>query len=672
VKLVDRTAFVLPDIATCADCLEEISNPGNRRYRYPFTNCTNCGPRYSIVDALPYDRETTTMRSFSMCEWCQAEYDNPFDRRYRAQPNACSDCGPQLELWDESGMVLAERHQAVVGTIRLLKAGGIVAVKGLGGFHLFADASKRDAVARLRERKQREEKPFAVMTPGIEWARELCVVGTLEERALQAPEGPIVLLERIENAPPFIASTVAPNNPCLGIMLPSTPLHHLLMQEMDGPVVATSGNRGGEPICKDERVALEKLAGVADAFLVHNRPIRRHVDDSIVRILLGGEQVLRRARGYAPLPITLKQSSPSHLAVGAHLKNTVALAVPGQSKSETKVFISQHIGDLESDAAFFAFTDAIDDLQQLYGVQPESILSDMHPDYVSSQFVEGCGERIQHHSAHVAACMADNSLQGPLLGVAWDGSGYGADGTIWGGEFLVVRNGTFKRVAHLRTFPLPGGDASTRRPRHTAAGLLFEILGEQAWRAGDPPLLSQMLQKGIRSPRTSSAGRLFDAVASLTGIRHEATYEGQAAMELEFAINKTVDDTYPFLIQEGDPLVVDWEPMLLRILDDVYYGVQPGIIAARFHNTLAEMILGIATCIEEPKVALTGGCFENRYLTERTVRRLRDAGFQPYWHQRVPPNDGGIALGQVAAALLMDRAKKTGRGLRGFKSAKSA
>jgi hydrogenase maturation protein HypF len=648
-----RTAFVLPDIATCGDCLAEIFNPKDRRYHYPFTNCTNCGPRFTIIDSLPYDRANTTMRAFSMCEECRREYENPMDRRFHAQPNACHECGPQLELWDEQSRVLADRHSALLGAVRLIKAGGIVAVKGLGGFHLLVDAANQNAVTRLRQRKQREEKPFAVMVPGIEWARQLCVVEALAERALLAPEAPIVLLERSDGGLPFIANAVASNNPTLGIMLPSDPLHHLLMKEMDQPVVATSGNRGGDPVYKDERIALEKLGDVADALLVHNRPIRRHADDSIVRILLGREQILRRARGYAPLPITLKQSAPSQLAVGAHLKNTVALAIPAEARGETNVFISQHIGDLETDAAFSAFTETIEDMQQLYQVQPTGILSDLHPDYVSSQFVEGCGDRIQHHSAHVASCMAENALYGPVLGVAWDGAGYGSDGTIWGGEFLLARNGEFKRVAHLRTFPLPGGDAAARRPRHTAAGVLFEILGEQAWRAGDPPLLSQMLKKGIRSPRTSSAGRLFDAVASLTGLRHETTFEGQAAMDLEFAIDPSVGDSYPFAIQKGDPHVVDWEPMLLRILDDLDRGAPAGVIAARFHNTLAEIIVNVAVCIDEPKIALTGGCFQNRYLMERTVRRLTETGFHPYWHQRVPPNDGGIALGQVAAAYYL-------------------
>jgi hydrogenase maturation protein HypF len=335
------------------------------------------------------------------------------------------------------------------------------------------------------------------------------------------------------------------------------------------------------------------------------------------------------------------------------MKNTVALAIPAADRGETNVFISQPIGDLETDAAFTAFTETIDDMQRLYQVQPTGILSDFHPESASSQFVERNGDRIQHHCAHVASCMAENALNGPVLGVAWDGAGYGLDGTIWGGEFLLARKGEFKRVAHLRTFPLPGGDAAARRPRHTAAGVLFEILGEQAWRAGDPPLLSKMLKEGIRSPRTSSAGRLFDAVASLTGLRHETTFEGQAAMDLEFAIDPSVGDAYPFAIQKGDPHVVDWEPMLLRILDDLDRGAPVGVIAARFHNTLAEVILRVAICIDEPKIVLTGGCFQNRYLTERTVRRLTETGFHAYWHQRVPPNNGGIALGQVAAALYL-------------------
>src|SRR5215510_8932113 len=434
-------------------------------------------------------------------------------------------------------------------------------------------------------------------------------------------------------------------------MLPYTPLHHILMAEMRGPVVATSGNRADEPIAIDEYDALRRLSGIADVFLVHNRPIRRYVDDSIVRILLGREQVLRRARGYAPLPVLIKDALPTTLALGAHLKNTVALA------TERTIFISQHIGDLETSEAFSAFRQVIDDLQHLYNIDPQLIATDMHPDYASTKYADDlCGsreiskERVQHHWAHVLSCMAENGISSPSLGVAWDGTGYGPDGTIWGGEFLLAADDRFRRVAHFRTFPLPGGEAAVKKPKQTAVGLLYEMFGADAFTVDDPPLLRQMLEKQFRSPRTSSVGRLFDAVASLVGLRHRVSFEGQAAMELEFAAAPDVTERYDYIVHSGEPFVVDWEPMIRQILDEVRSRAQIDIIAAKFHNTLAEIIVDVACLLGQPRVLLTGGCFQNRLLTERTVAALSTAGFRAYWHQRVPPNDGGIALGQVVAA----------------------
>jgi hydrogenase maturation protein HypF len=423
------------------------------------------------------------------------------------------------------------------------------------------------------------------------------------------------------------------------------------MQEMQRTVVATSGNRADEPIAIDEHAALRRLSGIADLFLVHNRPIRRHVDDSIVRILLGREQVLRRARGYAPLPIVLKNPVPVTLAVGAHLKNTVALAI------DRSVFISQHIGDLETSEAFSAFRQVIDDFKNLYEIDPQLITADMHPDYASTKYADDLAEsrpasheRVQHHWAHVLSCMAENGISSPVLGVAWDGTGYGPDGTIWGGEFLLATNDGFRRVAHFRTFPLPGGEAAVKKPKQTAAGLLYEMFGADAFTVDDPPLLRQMLEKQFRSPRTSSVGRLFDAVASLVGLRHRVSFEGQAAMELEFAAASDVTERYDYIVHSGEPFVIDWEPMIRQILDEVRSRTQMGMIAARFHNTLAEIVVDIACLVEQPRVLLTGGCFQNRRLTERTVAALSSAGFRAYWHQRVPPNDGGIALGQVMAS----------------------
>ncbi len=660
----EPSATVLPDAATCPDCLHDISDSSNRRYRYPFTNCTNCGPRYSIIESLPYDRPNTTMKNFVMCPECRKEYDDPADRRFHAQPNACPVCGPHLELWDAEGKILSSHNDALLSSAFAICEGKIVAVKGIGGFHLIADARNERAIVSLRRRKHREEKPFALMFPSVDDVKYECEVSKLEERLLLSAESPIVLLNRhsaIANRKSEVASSVAPRNPCLGVMLPYAPLHHLLMRELGFPVVATSGNLSDEPMCTDEHEAMERLHGVADLFLVHDRQIVRHVDDSVVRIMMDRELVLRRARGYAPLPVATRMSFDSPLiAVGAHLKNSIALA-----KGEN-VFISQHIGDLETKEAMEAFYHVNESFKKLYDAEPSTVVADMHPDYRSTQFAKSSDARviqIQHHYAHVASCMAENHLDGSVLGVSWDGTGYGPDGTIWGGEFLLTDESAFSRVAHLRQFRLPGGDKAIREPRRTTVGLLFEISDESlfqrldlhpidTFRAEELVLLQQMLTKRINSPLTSSAGRLFDAVASLTGVSDVAKFEGQAAMELEWAIGKTsTDETYMFTIPNSElPLRIDWEPMVHEILEDVRTGVSPSLISAKFHNTMSAMIVEVAGRIGEKRVALTGGCFQNKYLLELTVRRLEEKGFRPYWHQRVPPNDGGIALGQIYAA----------------------
>ncbi len=679
-----KTAFILPDIATCPDCLREIFDPADRRYRYPFTNCTNCGPRFSIIEALPYDRPNTTMKKFTMCSDCQAEYDNPLDRRFHAQPNACAKCGPHLELRDRRGTVLAQHDEALLKATESIRRGQIVAVKGLGGFHLVCDARNDDAVQELRRRKHREEKPFALMYPSLELVKAHCEVSELEERVLVSPESPIVLLQRRPHpqplsdaergVPPFpsgkgprdrscpIAPSVAPRNPYLGIMLPYTPLHHLLMAGLGFPVVATSGNLSDEPICTDEHEALERLGDIAELFLVHNRPIARHVDDSIVRIVAGRELVLRRARGHAPLPSKLRAANSelrTVLAVGAHLKNTVALCV------NSNVFISQHIGDLETTEAFGAFQRVIADFERLYEARPSVIVHDLHPEYLSTKYAQQQNlphMSVQHHYAHVLACIAENELDGPVLGVSWDGTGYGLDGTIWGGEFFAATRENFRRVAHLRQFRLPGGEQAIKEPRRSALGVLYEIYGHrifemnelaavQAFSKRELEVLQTMLQRKLNAPVTSSVGRLFDAVASLAGLRQSTRFEGQAAMELEFALDGTeTDETYNLEIIERDPAVLDWGPSVEAILNDVHRGVSISKISAKFHNALIEAIIAVACQVGEEKVVLTGGCFQNKYLTERAVQRLREEGFRPYWHQRVPPNDGGIALGQIVAA----------------------
>jgi hydrogenase maturation protein HypF len=704
-----KSALILPDIATCPDCLREIFDPANRRHRYPFTNCTHCGPRFSIIEALPYDRANTSMKKFRMCPACQAEYENPRDRRFHAQPNACPVCGPRLEFWSATGQIICADDPALIAAAEAIRRSQIVAVKGIGGFHLLADARNETAVRLLRERKHREEKPFALLFPTLESLQAVCEVSLLEERLLRSPEAPIVLLKKISNQQSAIGNSVAPGNPNLGAMLPSNPLHHLLMAELGFPVIATSGNLSDEPICTDEHEALARLAVIADGFLVHNRPIVRHLDDSIVRVVLDRVMVLRRARGFAPLPISIGGMEPANrahpggaefcppktiLAVGAHLKNAVALAI-GEN-----VFISQHIGDLETAEANQAFRRVAADLPRLYDVKPEIIAADLHPDYLSTKFAlerrplarrdgqvnfqdhagpeAGAPQivQVQHHVAHVLSCIAENEVSLPALGVAWDGTGYGTDGTIWGGDFFRVTETGVERIAHLRPFRLPGGEAAVKEPRRVALGLLFELFGEAAFLRADLPVqsafsarelttLQTMLQRGLNSPRTTSVGRLFDGVAALVNLRQQIHFEGQAAMELEFALESIkTDATYEIQIVSGakegadqsaignrqSAMILDWQPLIEAVLSDVLHGVALGIISAKFHNALAEAVVNVARRVGESRVALSGGCFQNRYLTERVVTRLRAEKFLPYWHQRVPANDGGIALGQIFAA----------------------
>ena len=657
----EKSAVVLPDAALCPDCLRELFDSTNRRYRYPFINCTNCGPRYSIIEALPYDRPFTSMKGFLMCPACRAEYENPNNRRFHAQPIACANCGPQLELWNSKGEILAAGDGALFEAVAALREGKIAAVKGLGGFHLIVDARNEHAVVSLRRRKHREEKPFALMFPTLDAAIWECEISEMESRILRSTEAPIVILHRKQFSIDWkssIAPSVAPRNPNLGAMLPYTPLHHLLMHEFDAPIVATSGNLSDEPICIDEHEALQRLAGIADLILVHNRPIVRPVDDSVVRIMAGRELVLRRARGYAPLPMTMKEKTESAiLAVGAHQKNSIALS---QGRD---VILSQHIGDLGTKESLDAFRRANDDLENLFDIKPDVICSDAHPDYYSTRFAGECaGTKIsvQHHHAHIASCMAENQIDGPVLGVSWDGTGYGSDGTIWGGEFLLTNGDSFSRVAHLRQFRLPGGEKAIHEPRRTAIGALFEIFNDsifqqnelhplKSFSPAEIVLLRQMLTKRINSPLTSSVGRLFDVVASVTGVCDIARYEGQGAMELEWSIGELkTEEAYSIPIPHNEsPMVLDWGPMLLEILADVARKIQAPLESIKFHNALAESIVEVARRVGEKRIVLSGGCFQNKYLLEKVVARLSEEGFRPYWHQRIPPNDGGIALGQV-------------------------
>ena len=557
-----KRAIVLPDVATCPECLEEVFDPKNRRFLYPFTNCTHCGPRYSIVESLPYDRGNTSMKKFRMCPECQKEYEDADNRRFHAQPNACPECGPHLELWDLDGEIISSHQEAIVGTVSAIKEGKIVAVKGIGGFHLIVDAHNENGVRRLRERKHREEKPFALMFPSVESIEEQCDVSLQEKALLKSGESPIVLLRKKKNVDDLtaIAPSVAPGNPCLGAMLPYSPLHHILMKAFGGAVVATSGNLSEEPICVDEREALGRLAGIADIFLIHDRPIVRSIDDSVVRIMMDRPLVLRRARGYAPLPIIAKEGGPDILATGGHLKNTVAINV-GRN-----VFMSQHIGDLQTEQSLLAFQKASESLKTLYESSPESIACDLHPDYLSTKFAEETKlplMRVQHHHAHIVSCMAENHLQGAVLGIAWDGTGFGADTTVWGGEFLKANLVGYDRVAHLKTFLLPGGDKAALEPRRVAAGILYglsngtfeeycDLATIKAFSQKELKILKNMLDKKINTPVTSSVGRLFDIVASLLDINQISRFEGQAAMALEYVLDDTViDDCYDFAITGG-------------------------------------------------------------------------------------------------------------------------
>ena len=680
-----KSVSVLPDLATCDDCLAELSDPADRRYRYPFLNCTNCGPRFTIVRALPYDRANTTMSGFALCAACRREYEDPRDRRFHAQPTACPACGPRLALWSNTGQLLARDDDALGRAAEALLDGRIVAVKGLGGFHLCCDGRSETAVARLRAGKVRREKPLALMVKDVAAARALCEVSPAAEAVLLSPEAPILLLPRLgpDSATVLVAPNVAPESMRLGVMLPSTPLHHLLLAAVDAPLVATSGNLSDEPIATDEVEAVARLGPLADLFLVHDRPVERHTDDS-VGWLFGEElQLLRRARGFAPLPVPVATKLPTVLAVGAHLKNVVGLGFGNE------VVLSQHVGDLETPEALGAFERVIADLLRLWEAEPVAIAHDLHPDYLSTRWAlrAAAGDEsegplppailgaaregrlrlvpVQHHHAHLASCLAENEAEGPALGVTWDGTGYGTDGTVWGGEFLLGDAAGYTRVAHLRPFLLPGGDAAVKEPRRSALALLFELFGEAAlgrddlapvasFSGAERTLLARMLTTATHSPVTTSAGRLFDAVAALVGLHPRAGFEGQAAMALEALADLDERGAYPFPLfpspSPGAPALLDWEPLLLALLEDGTRGVEVSLRSARFHNALVDGIAAVARLAGSPRVALSGGCFQNRFLLARTRERLAAEGFEVLTHRIVPPNDGGIALGQVIIA----------------------
>ena len=636
---VSKTAAVLPDLATCPECLRELLDPADRRFGYAFTNCTLCGPRYTILVDIPYDRPNTTMRSFALCPGCRREYESPHDRRFHAQPNACPTCGPRL--WSVPGQ--AEGARAVAHAAGTLARGEIVALKGVGGFQLLVDARNPVAVMRLRERKHREEKPFALLMPSLAIVRQYCMVSAAEEEMLVSQAAPIVLLRPKEGC--NLSLEVAKSSPYLGVMLLYSPLHHLLMGQCPFPVVATSGNRADEPISIENDEASERLKDIADVFVLHNRPIARSCDDSVARFSGGRPQILRRARGYAPLPVLTLRDLPPVLAVGGHLKNTVAIALGRQ------VFLSQHIGDLDAVESRQAFERAIEDLCRLYRFKPEFVACDLHPDYASTQWALASGlpmVKVQHHHAHVAACAAENGIETNYLGVAWDGAGLGLDGTIWGGEFFVASQNGFERIAHVRQFRLPGGEAAIRDCSRSAASLIWESCAAGTSERVVDASIRAMLERGINAPLSSSMGRLFDAVACLTGVADRNRFEGQAAMCLERAIGDIrTTESYKIESQNG---IGDWAPLIEALLLDMQAGLSVDLIAAKFHNALVNWIVSVAQTADVRNVVLSGGVFQNAYLTARTRVLLEEHGFRIFTHHQVPPNDGGISLGQAVLA----------------------
>lgn len=674
-------AIILPDIAVCDECLAELFDPDNRRFLYPFINCTNCGPRFSIIESLPYDRSNTSMKQFEMCDECKSEYENPLDRRFHAQPIACPNCGPQVQLLNHHGKIICEREVAISETVQKIKEGKIIALKGLGGFQLIVNAGIDDAVKILRHRKHRDEKPFALMFPSIEMVKHFCDVSYIEERTLNSSESPIVLLKKKSEikhnasdkqhptkwrAASSISDSVAPQNPYLGVMLPYTPIHHLIMKELNQPVIATSGNISEEPMCIDETEAIERLSGIADYFLVHNRPIIRPVDDSVVRIVKDKLMILRRARGYSPLPFSITNAAEENLiCVGGHLKDTVSV------KKGNKVFISQHIGDLENTEAEKYFCNTISDFKQMYKVNPAYLVHDLHPDYTSTKYCSTQDLKtisVQHHLAHIAGCYEENHLYEKCFAVCWDGTGYGFDKTIWGGEFFTYSAEDFNRVAHFRQFRIPGGDAAIKDTSRSLTGILYEIFGieipfaklNRAIPENELLLFAQMLDKNINCFETTSVGRIFDAVSSLLNICSKSSYEAQAAMMLEFAANQTTLSRYDFNLTDNSIFIVDWQPIFEQMINEIFRGVEASVISAKFHNTLVEIIITLSKKIGLTNVILTGGCFQNVILLERTIDKLVEEKFKPHWNKLVSTNDGGISFGQaVFANHILKRQNKT-------------
>ncbi|MBW2039739.1 MAG: carbamoyltransferase HypF [Deltaproteobacteria bacterium] len=659
----ERFALISPDIATCEDCLEELFDPKDRRFRYPFINCTNCGPRFTIIEDIPYDRDKTTMAPFKMCLLCSREYHNPSNRRFHAQPNACPGCGPRVGLFDNSGREVSTSYP-IGEALKLLIEGKIVATKGLGGFHLACDATREDVVARLRGRKYREDKPFALMCRDLEVIERLCLLDGASRELLESKERPVVILQRRAGAK--VAPSVAPGQRTLGVMLPYTPLHHLLFADGLDVLVMTSGNVSDEPIAYKDAEAFARLRGITDFFVVHNREIHTRCDDSVVKPFRGRVTFVRRARGYVPFPIRLKERGKSVLACGAGLKNTFCLTKGNYA------FLSHHIGDLENFETLRSFEEGIGHFKRLFQIEPEAVAHDLHPDYLSTRYAMGLEVPrigVQHHFAHALSCMAENGLEGPVLAVVMDGTGYGEDGAVWGGEFLEVMVRGYRRLGHLRYIPLPGGEMAVREPWRMAAVYLHRVYGGleglnipfvkgldlKKW-----SFLRGAVKADINSPPCSSVGRLFDAVSALLGVRETINYEGQAAVELEQMAEEGERGEYPFeIFEEEGSLIVDPDPIIAAIVEEIGKGETPYIISARFHNTMARVISRMAKRMRKltalPEIVLSGGVFQNYLLLGRVCDLLEEDDFRVFIQQKAPTNDGGISLGQALYAICLLR-----------------
>jgi hydrogenase maturation protein HypF len=655
-----RRSTIPPDLATCRQCSEEAAGfSASRRDGYAFTSCSFCGPRHSIIEALPYDRGNTTMRRFAMCGECAAEYCEPRDRRFHAQPIACPRCGPALELLRPKGERIVCGRETISIAAAALRRGEIIALKGMGGFQLLVDATDAAAVAELRRRKRRPDKPLALMVPDLTFARACCLVSEVDAELLAGAAAPIVLMRKRNGS--TIADSVAPRNLHLGLMLPYSPLHSLLLAEAGRPLVCTSGNLSDEPICIDTNDALQRLTGIADLFLVHDRGIARPLDDSVVRTVAGRPQMLRRARGYTPKTIYVAIDGPVTLALGGHQKSVIGLAIGRDA------ILSQHLGDLDDYRTRESLLRAIDDLTGLFDTAPELLVCDLHPDYFSTAVAERMAEslrvplvRVQHHHAHIAACVAESRIEGPVLGFAWDGTGYGTDGTLWGGETLLCDGPDAIRFAHLLPFPLVGGTAAIRDPRRAAFGLLlrggisYPSIVRRWFDGAALGTLEKMVSRVVNSPSTSSIGRLFDAVAALSGVCERPTYDGQAAAELESIIGAAPESAgaYPVQVGADTPAIIDWRPTFRAVLDDLQASVDVATVSARFHNALVNAAVAIAERAAVAQVVLGGGCFQNTYLATRLESKLTAKGFRVFQPHEVPVNDGGLALGQILIARL--------------------